>query len=178
MRCILLIIFFISVNAFSQDKTIYLNEKGYQVSEANQAYYRIIKDYNLDKDLYATSTYYKSGKLQMEGFSKSKDQLVEEGEFRYYYENGQKRLVENFKNGKPEGNYASWRENGNQETEGEYLPDKNGGESQFKILQFWDESNTQKVIDGNGILEEISKDETVKGRIKDGLKDGVWAQRL
>jgi hypothetical protein len=43
-------------------------------------YYRLIKDYYSDKDLYLIKDYYRSGVLQMEGTS-TKDANSKEGEF-------------------------------------------------------------------------------------------------
>ena len=80
----------IPVLSFSQapiSKKIYLDSLWNETTEANHKYYRIIKSYNVDQDLYLFQDYYKSGKLQMKGTSKSKDYLSKEGQFLFYYEN-------------------------------------------------------------------------------------------
>lgn len=46
--------------------------------------------------------------------------------------------------------------------------------SQLKINQFWDVDGVQKVVDGNGFFEDKDENESSKGEIKNGLKEGVW----
>ena len=49
------------------------------------------------------------------------------GKWIYYYENGQKESEGNFLNGKQEGHYTNWYDNGNKETEGDFKNDKKEG---------------------------------------------------
>ena len=69
-----------------------------ETTEANHKYYRIIKDYFSEKQTNIVFDYYKSGELQMTGNSKTKDHLQKEGQFIYYYENGNKKSMLNYVN--------------------------------------------------------------------------------
>jgi TonB family protein len=168
----------IPIIIFSQntiDKTVYFDSIWKETTEVNHQYYRIIKDYYSEKDLYKIYDYYKSGVLQMEGTSKTKDGYTKDGEFIFYYENGNKKSTVNYDKSRLNGKYSKWHENGNKELEGEYTESKKGINSDFKIYQFWNSKNEHKVIDGNGEYEEQNNDKTFeKGKLKDGFKDGVW----
>jgi antitoxin component YwqK of YwqJK toxin-antitoxin module len=184
MKSILFSILFLLVPklALSQsstiDRKIYLDSTWNETTSEKYQYYRIVKDYYSSKDLYVINDYYKSGVLQMEGTSKTKDDVSKEGEFIFYYENGNKKAVTNYINSRPNGRCFEWYENGNKKLEGEYIEDKKKHTNQHKINQFWNENGVQKVIDENGYFdgkegfgrfEEISK-----GEMKNGFKEGIW----
>jgi len=78
---------------------------------------------------------------------------IKEGFWIYYYENGNKYLEENFKNGICEGLWIEWYENGNKMSEGNY---ENGKEEEHLIL--WYE---------NGI-------KCSEGNYKNNKKEGFW----
>ncbi|MFV5688551.1 energy transducer TonB [Flavobacterium sp. ZT3R25] len=158
----------------SNDKTIYLDSIWKETVEGNHKYYRIIKDYYSEKDNYKIYDYHKNGLLQMEGSSKTKNDLTREGEFIYYYENGNKKQISNYKKSRLNGKQLEWYENGDKRLEGEYIADDKTYSTELKINQFWDTKNIQKVIDGSGYYEEIFKYFYAKGNIKNGLKDGTW----
>ncbi len=67
-----------------KDRLVYLDSTWNETSKKKQKYYRIVKDYYLEKDLYLIKDFYNTGLLQMEGLSKAKDDVLEEGEFIYY----------------------------------------------------------------------------------------------
>lgn len=157
------------------DKTIYLDSLWKETTKENSKYYRIVKDYYLDKEIYRFQDYYKNGTLQMEGNSKSKDILMSEGEFIYYYGNGNKKNSTNYVKGRPAGKAYSWYENGNKKAEQEYITQQED-ELKYDLIttQYWKEDKIQTVVNGNGYIEE--KDEKIqeKGNIKNGLREGVW----
>jgi antitoxin component YwqK of YwqJK toxin-antitoxin module len=158
----------------SEDKTVYLDSLWKETTMGDHKYYRIIKEYNTDKDNYQVTDYFKSGKVQMEGTFSDKDAKLKMGAFTYYYENGNKQSAVNY--GKPGyiGKYAYWYENGNKQLEGEYLETKTGISSELKIDQYWNPEAKQIVIDGNGYFEESDNFFYAKGNIKNGLRDGTW----
>ena len=179
MKCklfsILLLLF--CGNVFSQillDKTIYLDSLWNETTEGDHTYYRVIKEYSRKKPYYKIYDFYKSGALQMEGNSLLKDFLVEEGECVYYYEDGTKKAIENYKNFMLNGNYLSWYENGNKKVEGQYVSNEGEFFPQLKINQFWNKDNLQKVTDGYGDYEIDDKKESVSGKIRNGFREGVW----
>lgn len=173
----LLLFLFIPKLCISQstiDRKIYLDSTWNETTSENYKYYRIIKDYYSDKDLYVIKDYYKSGVLQMEGTSKTKDANSKEGEFVFYHENGNKKSATNYVKSRPNGKSSEWHENGNKKLEGEYIEDEKTYVGELKVFQFWNLKNVQTVLDGNGDLEEISEFFYASGTIKDGFKDGIW----
>ena len=150
------------------DRKIYLDSTWNETTSENYKYYRIIKDFYLIKD------YYKSGVLQMEGTSKTKDANSKKGEFVFYYENGNKKAVTNYIKSRPNGKSSEWYENGNKKLEGEYIEDEKTFFGELKVFQFWNSENIQTVFDGNGDLKEISEFFFVSGKVKNGFKDGIW----
>ena len=173
----LTILFLVPTCLFSQnsnDKTVYLDSLWKETTKENHKYYRIIKDHNIEKDSYKVYEYYKSGKLEMEGTSSTKENLTREGEFIFYYENGNKESVENYVKSKLNGKLYKWYENGNKRLEGEYIQDDKTISGKLKFLQCWNENGKQTVVDGNGYYESNDKYYLNKGEIKDGFKNGVW----
>lgn len=157
------------------DKTIYLDSLWKETTKENSKYYRIVKDYYLDKEIYRFQDYYKNGNLQMEGYSKAKDALISEGEFIYYYENGNKKNIITYVKGRPEGESYSWYENGNKKSEQEYVTQKKDElKYDLKTNQYWKKDNTQTVIDGNGYIDEKGEKIQEKGNVKNGYKNGLW----
>lgn len=156
------------------DRKIYLDSTWNETTSENYKYYRIVKDYYSDKDLYVINDYYKSGVLQMEGTSKTKDDASKEGEFVFYYENGNKKTVTNYVKSRPNGKNFEWYENGNKKLEGEYIENEKTFVGELKVFQFWNSKNVQTVIDGNGDYEQVEENFFASGKLKDGLKDGLW----
>ncbi|TDE29740.1 energy transducer TonB [Flavobacterium ranwuense] len=172
-----ILFFLIPILSFSQtpiSKKVYLDSLWNETDEINHKYYRIVKDYSLEQDQYIFQDYYKSGKIQMKGASKAKDYLSKEGQFIYYYENGNKRSIANYVNSRPSGKQYDWHENGQIKSEIEYLESQNGPISEISVNQFWNTENVQKVIDGNGDYEYSDDKQHESGKIKNGFHDGIW----
>lgn len=178
MKKILFTILLFPILLFSQnstDKTVYFDSIWKETTEENHKFYRIIKDYYANKESYKIYDYYKSGVLQMEGTSKTHDGNSKEGEFIFYYENGNKKSLANYYKSRPKGKSFEWYENGNPKLEGEYIQSEESFNSNYKMYQFWNSKNVQTVIDGNGDYEENGENNfTVKGKVKNGFKDGIW----
>lgn len=162
----------------SNDKIIYLDSLLDESTFENFKYLRVIKDYVQDKKNYPVIDYYDSGKVLMEGKTENKDDLVNTGQFIYYYENGNRQKIINFKKNKPIGSYFELYENGNKKLEAEYLEEKRDNPNFLKIKNYWDKDNNQKVIDGTGFYEENEKDFFTIGEVKNGFKEGVWEGSL
>jgi len=180
MKSILYAILFLFVpklciSQFSEnDKKIYLDSTWNEATQDNYKYYRIIKDFYLDKDLYVINDYYKTGVLEKQGTSKTKDDNSKEGEFIFYYENGNKKAVTNYIKSRPNGICAEWYEIGNKKLEGEYIEDEKTFFGALKVSQFWNSKKVQTVVDGNGDYEEVSDFFYASGKIKEGFKEGLW----
>ncbi len=169
----------IPILSFSQtpkNAKVFLDSTWNETTEANHKYYRIIKDYFSDKETYAISDYSKSGVLQMTGTSKAKDRLEKEGQFIYYYENGNKTSMVNYVNSRPSGKQFDWYENGQIKSEIEYVENQGGITSDFKINQFWNKDNIQTVVDGNGDYEYSDDSHSRNGKLKNGAYDGIWKE--
>ncbi len=156
------------------DKLIYLDSTETEIYNDNYKYYRIIKDAKLKKGIYIVQDYYKSGALRMKGNTSNVEKLIKEGQFVYYYENGNKKTICSFNKNEVSGKRFNFHKNGNKKEEGEHIWDKKNKTSRYIVQQHWDSIGTQKVIDGNGELENIGKKTFSTGKIKNGFRDGVW----
>lgn len=180
MKHYLLLVFlsFIPVSSFSQtsnDDAVFLDSLYNMGSEENYKYIRIVKDYNIpNKEPYQIKDYYKSGKLAMSGATSTRIGITKTGLFIYYYENGKRKSIVNYKNDKPYGNYYELYENGNKKLEGEWIDDNKTVIPNIKIKSYWDENNLQTIRDGNGYYEEIITNGFNKGKLKNNLKDSIW----
>lgn len=158
----------------NNDKTIFLDSLWNETTEGNHKYYRIIKDYNLEKEDYKVYNYYKSGALQMEGRYSEKELITWNGSFVWYYENGNKSSKVTYANSKKIGRSDEWHKNGVKKSEGEYIFNEKTKQNNFLFINFWNSNNKQLVINGNGYLEDDAEDINVKGSVKNGLRDEVW----
>ena len=174
------VIFFLSltIKSFSQtslqlDKIIYLDSTWTETTGEDYKYIRIVKDYYVPKKSYLIKDYYKSKSIQMIGTSLDKDIIKEDGQFIYYYENGEKKLLVTYSKGKRSGKAFNWYENGNLNSELEYFEDQDGKEY-HKINNYWNLEKEQKVTDGNGDYENRNEIYEEHGKIKNGFHDGTW----
>ena len=102
------IFFAISTKLFSQtatpaSKITYLDSSWVESTEDNYKYIRIVEEYFSDKKAYVLKEYYKSKALKMIGTTTDKDVIKREGQFVYYYENGNKKSTVNYQNNKKTG---------------------------------------------------------------------------
>ncbi|WGK94792.1 MULTISPECIES: energy transducer TonB [Flavobacterium] len=160
----------------SNDQVVYLDSLKRIGTIENYKYLRIVKEYKLDKKLYDVAIYYKSGKLNMRGSTTDKDNLKLEGSCVYFFENGNRKKIANYIKNKPFGKEFEWYENGDVKLESEVIQDYKDNTEITRIIQYWDENKTQKVIDGEGEYTEKETDKKTfsKGRIKNYLKEGTW----
>ena len=180
------------------DKKILMDSLWKETTDVNYKYYRIIKDYNLEKESYKILDYYRNGVLQMDGMSKTRDDKSKIGEYNWYYENVNNKSTSNYKDGKIFGKHSEWYENGNKESTSNYKDGKAFGKEfewyengnikeegectdedfatgrSYKINQFWNPMNQQTIINGNGQYESNTKFYLDKGEYKNGFKNGVW----
>lgn len=155
-------------------KMFYFDSQGQLSTEQDYDSYRIVRDYETEKELYVVNDYYKSGVLRMTGTSTDKDILKREGIFTFYDQNGLKKLMSTYKNGFIEGKEFSWYDDGNKKQEAEYIYQPTERNNLYKINQFWDKNKNHTVIDGNGLYNLEEKDNQLLGKIKNGLRDSIW----
>lgn len=178
MKKIILLFFLFTSALFAQesnDKIVYLDSLNRETSIENHFYYKVIKDYNLEKSEYKFLTYFKTGNLHQEGFTVSKDGEELTGEIIFYYKNGNKQNSTFFNNARPLGKVEKWYENGSKSEEGEFTGEDWSSGKAYKTNQFWDEKNNHLVIDGNGLYTKSDSYYNESGSLKNGYKDGVWS---
>lgn len=166
------------------NRLIYLDSTWNQTDEENHTYYRIVNDYYSKKDYYTVNDYFKSGITQMTGKSSNKDYLHMEGQCVYYHENGKRKIMCTYEDGKKTGKQYEWYDTGSLKLEAEYIANNKEKTSDYKINQSWDATNNQTVINGNGFYEKTEDltypDESnmnafsEKGAIKNGVRNGIW----
>lgn len=174
----IIIFLFLSTKIFSQEtsstnKTVFLDSLWNETTDENYKYIRVIERYYTNQKTYVYKDYYKSKILQMIGKSSDKDVIREEGQYLYYYENGNKKTSTNYASGRHTGREFNWYEDGTLKSEIEYFKDKKG-ETKYKINNYWNPQHEQTVIKGNGFFEDIDKSYQRSGKLKDGLPEGVW----
>ncbi|HEY6142171.1 MAG TPA: energy transducer TonB [Flavobacterium sp.] len=182
MKSILLTILFLlipksTISQVSENhKIILLDSTFNEKTKLNHPYYRIIKDYKLEKESYEISEYTDSGILITEGTTSNRDIIVKEGKFIHFYENSNIKLISNYEKGRKIGQEFKWYENGNKKEEGTYIVNKEDKDQKnnYRVNQFWDNRGIQRVTNGNGNYIEKYKNYYGSGEVKNGVKDGVW----
>lgn len=179
-----LLLFTFSYSQKSNDFAIYLDSMRNSCKESNYKYIRVIKEYYLEKEEYVFAEYYKSGKIALKGTTKDKNSLKLIGTTLSYYENGNRKNISNYLDYHLNGKQFGWYENETSEFEKEFIFDKKSNTSIEKILQHWDENNTQDVVNGNGFykktVETSNADSNINyafsesGEIRNGFRHGIW----
>lgn len=155
------------------DKKVFLDSLNEETVEGEHVSYRIIKDYKIKKKDFIVENYYNSGLLKMKGIYKDKEAKIKNGDFTFYYENGNKKLENHFEKNIIIGLFTEWYENGNKKSEGKHI-DANDLNHDFEIINYWDENNIQTVILGEGLCKEKTKYSEISGIIKNGRKHDIW----
>lgn len=162
----------------ANDDAVYLDSLFNMGTEKNYKYIRVVKDYNNpNQKSYEVKDFYKSGQIAMSGTTTTRDKVIKNGMFVYYFENGNKKSIVNYKLDKPYGNYYELYENGNKKLDGEWTDEDKTVLPNIKIKGYWDENSIQTIKDGNGYYEGFYSDgvkELGKGKIINNLKDSTW----
>ena len=156
------------------DKKIFLDSLSKETTEGNHLFYRITKDYNTKKEIYSVTDYYLNNHIKSEELYYNKTGLPF-GEHKKFYQSGKLKSNINYSIDDLWA-YSSFYENGNKEIEGEFVKIVEGNytEEVLKINSYWDEYNTQKVVNGNGFMIKRGEFESSRGEIKGGFKNGIW----
>jgi TonB family protein len=115
--------------------TVYFDNKWVKTDKSNKYYYRIVEQ-NQSKGTFFVKDFYNTGTLQMKGTYSSMDPEVKNGEFIWYYENGQKRIESTFKNNEAIKE-REWDRSGNLKNENELVNVTNSktGEATRAIIE-------------------------------------------
>lgn len=175
---LLFLLLIISVSLSAQigmvSKKIFLDSLSRECKPENQIYTRVITNYSQQSVRYVVTDFYKNGRKKMTGSTLDRDVLKKDGEFIYYFKNGSKESVVNFKEDHKEGKEVNWYENQSKKSEKLNVWNPKTKTVQTIILNFWNENKEQMITDGNGEYEGTEGFITQKGTIKDGLKQGAW----
>lgn len=149
-----LILFLVSNSLLGQDTiTTYFDKDWNQIQNKElSVYYR--KAFLDNNKAWSVHDFYASHQLQMIGTYKTKKADIKQGHFVYYYENGQKQSEGEYINDKKEGMWIGWYENGQQKSKGNYLNEKLNG-----IWEYWHENGEKKA----------------KGNFMNDYKTGTWS---
>lgn len=98
----LLLLFLLLPKLSLSQNLIYINSSGKTCIKNEAVFYRTITPF---KKLYKFENYYISGKIQMVGFSVTKDSLFKVGKFTYLKEDGTNDTIVNYKNNIENGEY-------------------------------------------------------------------------
>ncbi|TDW49789.1 antitoxin component YwqK of YwqJK toxin-antitoxin module [Flavobacterium sp. 270] len=176
----LFLLFLISVHLSAQinmvSKKIFLDSLNRECKPENQIYTRVITNYSQQSVRYVVTDFYKNGRKRMTGCTLDKDILKKDGEFIYYFKNGSKESVINFKEDHKEGKEINWYENQSKKSEKQNVWNPKTKTVQTLILNFWNKDKEQVVTDGNGEYEGTENFVTEKGVLKNGLKQGIWQE--
>lgn len=179
-KIIIFLLFYIPFLGHSQfgpnDHITYLDSSRNNCNPENYEYIQVIKDFKIKKDLYDVAVYYQNGQQEMRGMTSDKTNLILEGSCMYYYKNGSRMKIANYVNNKLIGKQFEWYKNGNIKSETEIVYNKKNKKETIRIVQYWDENKIQKVVDGEGEMEQQDGDlnATSHGPIKNFVKEGKW----
>ncbi|WP_445452911.1 energy transducer TonB [Flavobacterium sp. 25HG05S-40] len=170
-----LLLFHNIILAQTDNAKVYLDKDFKETTITESPYYRIIENTSSEKEAYKFTVFYKSGKVYKEGFTNSKSGVIENGLITCYYENGNKMMEYNVDKGLVIGNKIGWHENGVKKYIKQYEKIDKEFEPLIKIIQYWNDANEQKVIDGNGYFEDEDEENCFeKGMVQNSLKTGKW----
>ena len=112
---IILFIFF-SGHSQTNGDTIYFDQNWNQASKDKASYFRVVS-IDTQRICFMVRDHYLTGQLQMEGAYRSINPDMKMGKFLYWYQNGNRHIECFFKEGKLEGQYREWYDNGILKTE-------------------------------------------------------------
>jgi antitoxin component YwqK of YwqJK toxin-antitoxin module len=150
---------FFSLLSFGQtpiDKVVFYDSIGKETFSKKYYFKEIIKEYNLEKEIYEVEYFQKSQNSDIKisnYFVNDKNRLTPHGKYTFFYPSGSIKTIDNYEDGRILGIAKKWYENGNLWLESEYKIIK-----EKKIIfyyNYWDKNGVQKVKDGNGVFEEF-----------------------
>lgn len=171
--CILLTL--ITLSIFGQDTiTTYFFDDWTPTTRGRATYYReAVKN----EKVYVVKDYFINGDIQMEGVFKDADCKFKQGDFRYYFENGNVDSKGSYENSKKSGKWEYFHENGNKKSFGLYKKNEKVGpwlyysEDSVETLNcFYKKGKKEGLSDSH----YASGSQNEKGNYKKGELDGEW----
>ncbi|MES2109003.1 MAG: TonB family protein [Bacteroidota bacterium] len=166
-----------SANAQTDSVTYYVKNYHQQVSTIDSANYSLVVVNAGKKRQYVVHEYYKNGKLRLitNALSNQFDPLYE-GKYQAFFPGGTLMRTGEFRDGIPEGHEASYYPNGKFYKSITYLP-----EAKISYDELNDPAGKVLAKSGNGNwieFDESFKDTIASGKIKGGVKTGIWEEKI
>lgn len=166
-----------SRESFTQDTVVtYFDQDWNELKDSSGAsYFR--KSWHLADKSWAVEDYFISGAVQMTGQFDGKKLKNKQGDFIYYYENGQVASKGKYVNGQGDGFWQYWFEDGNKKSEGAYVNGWKEG-----AWTYWQNGGARQ-SSGNYVAGKYDgkwtyyyEDDTKKseGIYSEGLGEGTW----
>jgi len=147
------------------DSIIYYNHYWKETTRDSAAYYRIAEQKG---KIFHVRDYYMSGNLQMEGDYSSLKPEIQNGYFKWYFENGQKFAEGSYVHGKREGIWTFWFPDGLKKEEIKF---SSGKEDDYSIIwQSKRQKNSLQIIDRAISEKERGRLEKARALLDSALK--------
>jgi TonB family protein len=170
--------------------TYYFDRNGNTCNKFEAESYNKIKLVRAASRLYSIESYLIDGTLKSNGFIFENNTALRTGLFTEYFKDGRKKSEGNYLTdlnegvkGKKTGIWTSWYENNIKECEQEFVLNETHKTFSADILNYWDSTGKQKVINGDGDYsftqeQQFGNDSLYKfilsGKVKDKKIDGIW----
>ena len=181
MKLLLLFYFSSCLMIQAADVKVYYDSEGNVTSSSQATFYRISNQYAI-ADRFHMTDFYMDGEVAASGAYMTSRYKIKDGEFIYYYPNGQVKSKGFFKENLRLGEWKWWYPNG-QPMKDALIIHTNSLPNEEIVLtvNFWDEDSNQVVSKGKGELIQFNEHQYVgklravaRGSILDGLKHGIW----
>lgn len=181
MKLLLLLYFSSCLLLSAEDTKVYYDSEGKVTSSSQATFYRISNQFPI-ADRFHMTDFYMSGELAANGAYLTSSYTVKDGEFVYYYPNGQVKSKGLFKENLRLGEWKWWYPNGQEMKEALIIHTNSVPSEEIELtISSWDENGNQVVNRGKGELIQYNEHQYVgdlrvvaKGGILDGLKHGTW----
>lgn len=170
---------FLSATA-QQENVYYIKNDGFFTNQVDSAdYIRIIKPNEKGSQLYLVEESYVNGEKKSIGYSKWPREVVYDGEFKSFFQNGKLKQLKRFAQGKITDSVFSYYPNGK-------LYSVEAKNQKFvspilDIITLKDSTGLELVTNGNGtaiLYDDDFKNITGKGSIKNGRYEGEWIGKI
>lgn len=166
--------------AAQKQNTYFLKKNGDYVTILDSAdYIRIVQEPEKGSSLYPTKEYYRSGKKKNIGYSTKIDPPKYEGQYISFYENGNRKKLAYYEEGKVTDTVYNYYPNGKLYTATAFFQMKDNVLTSIKTMK--DSTGVELVTNGSGlgvIYDDDFQYVMGKGKSKNGSYDGEWTGEL
>ncbi|MEQ8715226.1 MAG: TonB family protein [Cyclobacteriaceae bacterium] len=181
MKLLLLFYFSSCLLLHAEDNKVYYDSEGKITTSSQATFYRISNQYPI-ADRFQMTDFYMNGIVAASGAYMTSSHTIKDGEFVYYYPNGQVKSKGIYKENLRLGEWKWWYPNGQEMKESLILHTNSLPNEEIELtINFWDADGNHVVRQGKGELIQYNEHQYVgelrvlaKGSILDGLKHGPW----